>query len=181
MKTDRRSLKLLLAPLLVPLVAAGLLWLPATLQKKRLSGEIVSLQAQSEDSQAITVELEALRQQQVQIEQEFARSDRYLPDDVQLASLLSELDTMIESLDLEDPKIAQIENLLVGADYNVMPLSVKMKGHFVSVFDFLRHLESLPRLTRITHLELEAEDGEHLGRGRVRLDMTLDAFAAATQ
>ncbi len=180
MKTNRRAFKLL-TPVLAPLLAAGVLWLPATLQKKRLSTEIDSLKEKSEESQVVTIELEAIQQQKVQIERELSRSDRYLPDDVQLASLLSELDTMVESLDLEDSKIAQIENLLVGADYNVMPLKVEMKGHFVAVFDFLRHLESLPRLTRITHLQLVVDDEDHPGRGQVQLEMTLDAFAAATQ
>ena len=155
-------------------------WMPMRGKKSALLGRIEQLNQQLGPQRAEVANLVGLVEQEQRLTFELEQATRYVPQDVQLAALLSDLNAQIEALGVQDAKIEQ-EDLIVGIDYQIIPLSLHLRGRFLPIFDLVRQIESMDRLVRINSLEIALERAPWTPESLLRVDVQLDTFAAAPE
>lgn len=107
------------------------------------------------------------------------RDVRPIPTDSDVASLIRSLTAQLDRLSIGEREITTGAATRLD-DVSTMPMSVRAEGNFLSVYDALRWIESLPRLVRVQRLKFETDKLGDGSPGRVRADLLLDLFFAPT-
>ena len=155
-------------------------WMPMRSKKAALVARIDRLNQELGPQRAEIANLAGLVEQEQLLTNELEQATRYVPEDVQLAALLSDLNAQIDALGVQDAKIEQ-EDMIIGIDYQIIPLSLRLKGKFLPIFDFVRQIESMDRLVRINSLEIALERAPWTPDTLLRVDIQLDTFAAVPE
>ncbi len=107
-------------------------------------------------------------------------SPREVPEDVELAALLSNLTAQIETLELRDAFISHGEAKR-DARYMIHPIQLRFSSTFAGAYSFLRHVESMRRLVRFKRVLMTLERGPTTTVGVLRVEIDLDAFSAPAE
>jgi Tfp pilus assembly protein PilO len=96
-----------------------------------------------------------------------------LPNDLELGEFVKQI-TQIS----RQAQVASLEYNLGGAphqheQFTEQPVTLRFDGNFVNVFEFLRQVEDLPRLARISTI---AVHGTEVRGGSVHVDMSMDLY-----
>ncbi|GJM26592.1 MAG: hypothetical protein DHS20C16_30070 [Phycisphaerae bacterium] len=83
--------------------------------------------------------------------------DAAIPDRVQLGEFLEAVDRLAQEAGVADKNVTPSE-AIVQEDLGCLPIQIRFTGKFASVYEFLDKVERLPRVARIHHLELSADD-----------------------
>ncbi len=102
---------------------------------------------------------------------EFAEANsKSIPAQGDIAEFVRGLVTYLNKIGVDDRSIATgtpaRENDIMAA-----PMTVTMTGDFMAVYATLEHVESLPRLVRVSRLKLELKSG-----GILKADLSLDVL-----
>ncbi len=127
------------------------LWLPHRLQERRLHQQIKAAQKQLGFDRASSQGLGKLARDVIALREVTDQSQKYVPQETELAPLLRQLSTNLQTLDTSD-QVMETETSTTGQDYSVIPVTLKFKGSFPSAFGFIKNIESMRRLVRITRL-----------------------------
>jgi len=82
--------------------------------------------------------------------------NRRLPASQELAGFLREISANLAEENLSRPMIAPGDPTR-GSLYNVLPITMKFEGDFLSLAAFLRRVDGMTRLTRIEQLSIRPE------------------------
>jgi type IV pilus assembly protein PilO len=97
---------------------------------------------------ALTREVQAMRQRYN------ADWDRRLPEQKELAGFLREISANLVEENLQNHMIAPGEPTR-GRLYNMLPITMRFEGDFLSLAGFLKRVDGMTRLTRIEQLRIE--------------------------
>ncbi len=125
----------------------------------------------------------ALERLQDELESQRARAAAYvtpIPEFADTASLIRAISRRLDALGMREREIttgAPTKHDMVS----VMPMSVTLRGDFLSIYEAVRWIESLPRLVRVDRLKIKHEKGATSAEGlagRVEAEILLQVFFA---
>jgi Tfp pilus assembly protein PilO len=96
-----------------------------------------------------------------------------LPNDLELGEFVKQITQISRATE-----VTSLEYNLGGAphqheQFTEQPVTLRFDGSFLNVFDFLRQVEDLPRLARISTI---AVHGTEIRSGQVHVDMSMDLY-----
>lgn len=165
---------------LVAAIAIGALIVPQYNRSRTLRREIKEFHAElakpnsgPEVIGTLTNQLETLR----------SLADRRMtpiPQESNVAGLITELSAMLDSLGLSHREITTGDSRRLD-EASSMPMTVTLQGPFPSIAEAVMQIESLPRLVRVQRLRVSTEQsrrGEVDRSGVVRADVLIEVFFA---
>lgn len=180
MQVERDQVKTLLVVALIVAVFVGGVWFPMSRKRAALRDELKQLDADVRTGRTATVGLTALGHQIVLLEDEVKDSDKYVPAQPDLASLLRQWTTQLKQGGATDEEI-QTQPVVRGDEFSLIPIKLKFRGSFDTVYDFLQYVEGMNRLSRFTELEVEGSPEKPGEPVTVRIELsTFYAPAEAT-
>jgi len=97
-----------------------------------------------------------------------------LPQAKEIETILKEVWQLAESHNLTTKTVRTLESHRLNG-YSEQPIEMSLNGDFNGFYEFLLHLEKLPRLNRVTHMYL-TKINEH--DGEMQAQMTFSIFFA---
>lgn len=165
---------------LVVALGVGVFIAPGYQRSSRLAHEIDRFQAELKKPNSgpevigkLTKQLETLR----------SLSDRRMtpiPQESDVAGLMTDLSAMLDSLGLTHREITTGDSRTLE-EASSMPMTVTLEGPFPSIAEAVRRIESLPRLVRVQRLRVSSNQprrGEFDRSGEVRADVLIEVFYA---
>lgn len=175
MRVERDQV-ILVAAITAVLVGFGVLgYMPIRSGRQESKERIDVYKAQLASDLAGARQLPKLREEVAALQEALGGSQRDVPTQSELASLLRTLSSELDRQQVTDKEV-QTRAIQSGADYNVLPVSLRFTGTFGAVYGFVRQIESMPRLIRIDRLELS---GTPDGAGRLTARIELSTFFTA--
>lgn len=153
MKIERDQIKTLAIVGTLGAVFVGALWLPQRYEEKRLRASIEQAQKQLGFDQASAASLVKLNRDVLEMQQIVDQTQKDVPARDDLADLLRSLTRELESRQVSEVEIQNLP-ILTGDDYSVMPLTVRFRATAPAAFGFVRHVEEMRRLARVTRVEI---------------------------
>ena len=95
-----------------------------------------------------------------------------LPQEKEIDKILKEVSQMAEANTLQTKTIKTLKSER-GPNYSEQPIQMSLQGDFNGFYAFLLQLEKLPRITRVTQMNLEKIDERD---GEMQAQMTLSIF-----
>lgn len=129
---------------------------PQQAERDELTARIARTQEQLGVNRQDVSNLSELRRLVEQMRQQAVNAHEAVPTSTELADLLRSLTTELRNQKMIEPEI-ETEAIIIGEDFNVIPLTLRFRGSFAGLSGFLRTVETLPRLIRIHHVEIDAE------------------------
>jgi len=169
-----------LAVLLLIGLFAGLCWWPRQRERTALRAQVEKHAAQLAADRQRADALPVVREQVAKLRREAADSNKIVPQTSELADLLRRLTSQLDTQNMQEQEI-QTEAIVSGAEFNVIPLTLRFAGSYEGVFGFVRGVESMSRLTRINVLEIVGVPTKPQEPVTVRMDITTFSTAGAKQ
>jgi type IV pilus assembly protein PilO len=98
--------------------------------------------------------------------------DSKLPQEREVDAILKEVWQIAEANKLTTKTIKTMKSEQ-NANYNELPIQLALSGNFYGYYTFLQQLEKLPRITRVTHMNLTKINDRD---GDMQAQMTLSIF-----
>jgi type IV pilus assembly protein PilO len=98
--------------------------------------------------------------------------DSKLPQEREVDAILKEVWQLAEANKLTTKTIKTLK-AEQNANYNELPIQLALSGNFYGYYTFLQLLETLPRITRVTHMNLTKNNDRD---GDMQAQMTLSIF-----
>jgi len=157
--TNQRD-QLVTGVLAVALTAAfaAVVYVPQQHKIRRLRADAAALRAEVERREARVAGMQALEEQIQRVEAEVAGFEESVPPAGDLGPFLEQVTDLAATKGVVDPDIEPLAPL-TGPPVEALPIQMTFTGGFASVYGFLQALESLPRLTRVSRLELSRTGG----------------------
>lgn len=158
--------------LLLAMVAGFLAvhWAPRRIQVARLNARVAAARAELASASPPGGRLVTLARDVARLEQNAAAQRREVPREPGLGGLLRHLTAELENLQVADQEM-QTQPTVKGANFAVIPVTLRFRGSFASAFTLLHKAESLPRLVRPTLLELRGDVSKRHEPLQVRLEL----------
>jgi Tfp pilus assembly protein PilO len=153
MRVEKDQIRALLVLVLLVGAFLGGVWYPIRARQQQIAVEIDAIEQANQTDRTTTVGLPALGERIVELERTVGSMNKVVPRETELASLLRQWSTELETQQVDNQDI-QTKPIVHGADYNLIPIEMRFRGSFMSAFRFLRHVEGLNRLIRISELEV---------------------------
>ncbi|MHC4995710.1 MAG: type 4a pilus biogenesis protein PilO [Planctomycetota bacterium] len=155
---------------LILLIGVGLWW-PATRDIKRLEADVVSTQRRltGVDGQAgaimeLSMDVQSMRQT-------LANESRVIPRERDLGTLLRSVTNRLEELGMTDLQIST-PKASPHEGYVAQPINVRFAGYAMEVFEWVQHVEWLPRLVQFKRMSLRYDEPS----GLVHADVMLETY-----
>lgn len=107
-----------------------------------------------------------------ELQQAIAFFESKLPQEKEVDKILKEVWQMAEANSLATRTIKTLKSER-EANYSEQPIQLSLSGDFNGFYAFLLQLEKLPRITRVSHMNLEKIDGRD---GEMQAQLTLSIF-----
>ena len=157
------------------------LWLPHQVKISRLHQRISSAQKEMGFEPISPNKLTALNAAVLRKRDELNRSTKYVPETTEIAELLRQLSSRLEQQQVVEQELLT-RSIEQGDRFSVIPVSLQFRGTFPSVFGFIRDVEAMRRMMRITRIELSHEPTKPDEPLEVRIELcTFSAEAGAPQ
>lgn len=156
MRIERDQIKTLAIIGVMAGVFVGALWLPQRFEERRLRESIAESQKQLGFDRASSEGLAELNQVVLELRQTLDRTRKDVPRRDDLADLLRTLTRELEARQVSEVEIQNLP-VLAGDDYSVMPLTVRFRASAPAAFGFVKHIEDMRRLVRVTRVELAVD------------------------
>jgi len=101
--------------------------------------------------------------------------DKQLPKQQEIPQFLKDIDAMVRNASLRGVAVEPALLPLHSELYSEIPVSMKFKGDFLSVFSFLRQTEEMQRLTRVKDLKLKSDDRSSKP-GQVEVELSMNIY-----
>ena len=157
----------------------GLLAASYFLVFKKAETERAALKAKIQTKEAALAELERatagvadIERKVGELQQAIAFFESKLPQQREIDKILEELWQMAEANSLQTKTIKTLKSKR-GTGYSEQPVDISLSGDFDGFYAFLLQLEKLPRLTKVTRMDLKKISGRD---GEMEAQMTLNIF-----
>src|SRR5262245_31125304 len=153
----------------------------ATAKKKALVDDINTKQTALANLKQSTIGIDDLGKKIDELQKAITFFEGKLPQEREVDKILKEVWQMAEqnSLQTKTVKPSKTER---GPSYNEQPIEMSLAGDFNGFYSFLLQLEKLPRITRLTKMNLQ-KISEHDGEMTAQLTLSIffepDASASA--
>ncbi len=147
----------------VPVASFFLVFKPQNAEIDRAKKEIEHKQGMLEKLRQATSRSEDLARANEQIAESIAAIEAKLPTTKEMDSILRQLAALAAENNLVVPTFKKGERPLQAGLAMEQPLDIEIRGDFDGFYAFLLRLEQLPRITRISKLDIERStdvDGE---------------------
>lgn len=141
------------AVLLVSLVT---LWLPYQRDRSRLETEIAATNAALAKSVSIEAEIFEQRTFVQNLKAELSEQRRFVPRGANLGDLLRRISTEVTVQSIKDHE-TQTLPIIRGEDYSAIPVVLRFNGSFPSAYGLVKSIETMPRLVRVTALNIDGD------------------------
>lgn len=154
MQIESDQIKTAAAVGVLALVFTFVLWMPTRDQKQALQTRIDTAKKTAQDANKDAKGMIQLVEQVNELEDLLSRDDHYVPGEQEMADLLRQLTSALAKQHTKEPEV-KTEPTQREGDYNLMPVKLRFQGKFASVFSFLKRIESMRRLVRVTNVEID--------------------------
>jgi Tfp pilus assembly protein PilO len=145
---------------------------PATVRLDQLKAEIADRSRQLEQNQGRAQNLPILALEVDRLRTKLERFNKKLPKTPELGEFILDLTRHSEKSAVR--KLVHQPGTVRKLDlYGEIPITMSFEGDFQNVFDFLRKLEEMPRLTRVRNLSVRCRDGK---AGLVDVNMAMNIY-----
>ncbi len=151
------------------LAFAGGLWLPQHLRASRLKDQIAQARTQIQEDQDDAAQLTQRCASVARLQQVLEHSDKVVPVEDPQADLLRQLTKQVRGNGLEQAELVT-HTIAIGADYRMIPLTLRVTGPFPGVFGLVRDIEADARVVRISRLEI-GRTGDKPGQVEATLEL----------
>ena len=173
MRIDKIQLRTALVVVGLVIAYAGILWWPAHQDIKSLRASIKEAERELGIALDRTDDLARLTDEVQKLRDEVTSSNKEIPEQSEMASMLRELSVQIENENLAGQGI----NMLAaeaGTDYLTLPVELTFSGQSLDAFRFVNRLEKMPRLVQVESMTMRREAGSK--NDRVKTSMRLNTF-----
>ena len=147
---------------------------PATRQLERLNGRIAQ---QRQELEATGREADAVPELEDQVNKyksRLSQNDKKIPKQLEFDSFIRDINniyqqTGVKKIDWAPSGVQKIDPVFAT------PVSMKFEGDFMNVYQFLKEIEEMDRLTRVQSLEIHCQDSQF---GRVDVKMVMNIYYA---
>lgn len=156
----------------------GVSWWPRSQERADLESRVESAKKQLGVDRKGSQGLGELRDHVADLRRQSQDTHKVVPTSNDLADLLRRINSELVAFGMKNQEV-QTEVVVSGADFNVIPLRLRFEGDFEGLFGFVKNIESMSRLTRITKLDVAGvptKPGEPL---LVRLELA--TFSTASE
>lgn len=157
---------------------AALSWWPRSQEQAELETRIDATKKQLGVDRKGAQGLDELRDYVADLRRQSQNTHKVVPASNDLADLLRRINAELVAFGMKNQEV-QTEVIVTGSDFNVIPLRLRFEGDFEGLFGFVKNIESMSRLTRITKLDVAGvptKPGEPL---LVRLELA--TFSTASE
>jgi len=148
-------LRYIIAGLVIAGVGTGLI-APRWAAIRAVRAEISKLEADLGIQRGRTDGLSALAMRVETLRERVESHNKVVPERVELAQLLRELNRRIEAEDLTSQGIST-GRMEAGVETTALPLELTLSGDGPAIFRFIDRVESMPRVIQIDFLELKRD------------------------
>jgi Tfp pilus assembly protein PilO len=177
MLVDREQLRATIVVVAIVLVFVVGLWAPLSNRAGELEAEILKLEGDLGVTRGRTDGLGELASEVDRLQAKVAETNKLIPQQGELAGLLRELSTQIETEALTDQNLAT-GSQQVSDEYATLPVELTFSGDSPAVFRFVRRVERMPRLVQVERLFIDRRDE---AEGVVSAEMDLKTFFYTTE
>jgi len=117
-----------------------------------------TLRAEYEAKMAQAINLEALKEQKIQVDQYVVRLERQLPNKSQIADLLSDINQAGVGRGLQFQMFKPGQEVLRDY-YAELPIDIKVNGRYHDMGAFAADMANLPRIVTLNNLSITDKDG----------------------
>jgi Tfp pilus assembly protein PilO len=154
MRIEKDILKTVCVLVVLVVLFTVLAWLPLGERREHTHDRIVTARKVARTPDQSTGEIAKLRKAVGDLTAVVERAQKVVPKTTELASMIRMFSTKMKQLGMTDPEI-QTQQIVEGANYNVIPLSLKFQGDYSGFFQFIKAAEAQDRLIRIHDLQLK--------------------------
>ena len=167
-------------------ITAGFYFLLFAPQQRKLSGLRASLEALEDQLDRQTLNLAELPEVEAQLQrinELLADYRTRIPETAEVGNFVEEVSAIAERLGLRHRNVVPLAPERYGA-VTALPIRISFEARFPALFDFLREIESLPRVARVTGLVVERPQAEEQPvdyvEGEFTTELTMQVFYGAT-
>lgn len=167
--SSRSSLIIAVAVLVVAALAlAAFLVYPKWQELQDLDDQIAAAQAEIDQSKSLLEKRQAVKLQAAQTDTELLRLTNELPESPELPSLIIQLQDTANEAGVEFVSLTP-EAPAQQTGYSSVPLSLKLRGAWADVIDYLQRISKLTRQVRIVGYVASPASAEEAGGSGIRL------------
>lgn len=160
-----------LAVVLCAVAYAGLSWWPRSTERTTLAANIEANKKQLGVDRKGVQGIDELREQVKELRSAARNANKIVPVTSDLADVLRRLNSELLAQGMSHQEV-QTQAIVNGSDFNVIPLSMRFQGDYPGIFEFVKNIENMPRLTRINRLEISGVPTNPNEPVLVRLELT---------
>jgi Tfp pilus assembly protein PilO len=147
-------------------------YLPQVRQLGQLQQEFDQTGQSLHNDRARLLELTLKRPQFDRSMAKAVESNRRLPDSQDLGLFLKDISNYAQLCGLEDPTFQPQKARQAGSCWE-MPVQMRFSGNFAELFRFLRQARIMPRVTRVSTMNVLNDSGL---AGKVKIDLVMNVF-----
>lgn len=156
------------------LLGFGLLgYWPYQRQLTAVEAEIQQREAALRENAEASARLQEVTRQVRFVELQVANYDRLVPDNKDLGTFLAQLHGELQAVGLQDASVRALAPTTLGRCQR-LPIEIRGVGTFRQYHQFMRRLESLPRMSSVSHVNIEADPALS---GQVTVQLTLSIYS----
>ena len=141
-------------------------------KRKSLMADIEQKQASLSNLRHATTGIDDLNRKIAELQQAITFFESKLPQEKEVDKILKEVWQMAEANALQTKTIKTLKSER-SSSYSEQPIQMSLAGDFNGFYSFLLQLEKLPRITRVTQMNLEKISDRD---GEMQAQLTLSIF-----
>jgi type IV pilus assembly protein PilO len=165
--------ELIFVALIIGLATASAFVLQKSIDKKnRLAAEVESKRKELNDLKQATAGIEDVGRKTAELKQAIMFFESKLPQEKEIDKILKEVWQIAEANSLQTKTVKTLKTER-AANYSEQPIEMTLAGEFNGFYSFLLQLEKLPRITRVTSMNLSKITDKD---GQMQAKLTLSIF-----
>lgn len=167
-----REFILLIVLLALPISSYWLVFRPQNAQITQAKREIEHKRSLLDKLKQATAQNADLERANEEIKADIAAIEARLPSNKEVDAVVRQVSDLAVDAGLESPAI-ESDKPVAAAMYMEQPLKMKLTGDFRGFYQFLVHLEQLPRITRLPDVHLARASDKN---GHMKAEFTLSIY-----
>jgi len=175
MRFGPREIIFLLVLIAMPALAYFLVFQPRSVRISQARAEIQSKQERLSVLNSDTGEYASLSEETEQLRQLVEKSRQRLPDAAQVDAIIHDIDEKVRLYKLKTESVRRMDDL-VTPHWGETRMSVVMTGNFMDFYGFLRDMENMQRITKVSKLKIERTMTSGAPEGQMKAEFLLSIF-----
>lgn len=173
-----KDIKLTALAIMLCLVAFAVFsWWPRSQEQAALAAAIESNKKQLGVDRKGIQGIDELREHVSELRRSARSVNKIVPHTSDLADVLRRINSELLAQGMSNQEV-QTQAIIKGSDFNVIPLSLRFEGEYGGIFEFVKNIEGMARLTRINRLDISGVPTKSTEPVLVRMELTTFSTAA---